>query len=602
MVKKNRVTLQTIADKLGISKYAVSLAYRNHPRISEKTRKKVFELGASLNYHPSHLGQALAHGKSFKIAVLIPDSEQIGAMRQALQCQTMLWDLGYAAVILAGNSVEFQRKILHQLQAHHYVWKFSLDSTSIIPTQHSPAGLMASSMPLFSWSFNPNASKYQIEVRTNNSSGAVVRNQTNFGASSTNAGFSALEDGSYVWRVRAWKSIPGTWQVWSSFSSFTIDTTGPVISSVTYPPNLLFTNKNSCRMSWTAASDPSGVATYELVLNGSAFDIGNVTSYLALGLNQGTNRWSVRSRDVLGNWGSPTAQRTIVVDSLSPASPDGMIPANGVLFTNHWPLLEWNPVSDANGISGYEVQLDGNIYTAAVDSFQPLIPLASGAHVWKVRAVDTFGNRSAFSLSNAFTLFVDQTGPSAPMLVSPLAGSTTSDLKPLFIWTRVTDPSGILGYKIVINNVTNLLPASSTNFQPASSLSPGTCQWTVFALDTLGNPGSAQAPASFTIQSQGDISPVGNGFSIAPNPFKRSLADRLVIRFNPENSSAKIDFTIYTLSGQLVKRLVALPGSNQIEWFGENSQGNNVASGTYFVIMRVNNKSVGKAFKLAVIN
>lgn len=120
MVKKNRVTLQTIADKLGLSKYAVSLAYRNHPRISEKTRKKVFALGASLNYHPSHLGKALAQGKSFKIAVLISDSEQLGAMRQALQCQAMLWDRGYAAVILAGNSVEFQRKILHQLQAHHY--------------------------------------------------------------------------------------------------------------------------------------------------------------------------------------------------------------------------------------------------------------------------------------------------------------------------------------------------------------------------------------------------------------------------------------------------------------------------------------------------
>lgn len=49
------VTFKTIADQAGVSKMTVSLALRNHPRISEKTRTRVQEIAKALNYRPNPL-------------------------------------------------------------------------------------------------------------------------------------------------------------------------------------------------------------------------------------------------------------------------------------------------------------------------------------------------------------------------------------------------------------------------------------------------------------------------------------------------------------------------------------------------------------------
>jgi Transcriptional regulators len=47
---RRKISMQDIADKLGISKNAVSLALNNKPGVSEKLRKSVFEIARDLNY------------------------------------------------------------------------------------------------------------------------------------------------------------------------------------------------------------------------------------------------------------------------------------------------------------------------------------------------------------------------------------------------------------------------------------------------------------------------------------------------------------------------------------------------------------------------
>ncbi|MEM6821476.1 MAG: LacI family DNA-binding transcriptional regulator [Verrucomicrobiota bacterium] len=49
---KKRVTLQVIADKVGVTKATVSMALRNHSRISESTQLKVKEVAERLGYRP----------------------------------------------------------------------------------------------------------------------------------------------------------------------------------------------------------------------------------------------------------------------------------------------------------------------------------------------------------------------------------------------------------------------------------------------------------------------------------------------------------------------------------------------------------------------
>ena len=52
-MKSPSVSLQTIADAAGVTRATVSLALRNHPRISEVTRLRVQQLAKELGYRPS---------------------------------------------------------------------------------------------------------------------------------------------------------------------------------------------------------------------------------------------------------------------------------------------------------------------------------------------------------------------------------------------------------------------------------------------------------------------------------------------------------------------------------------------------------------------
>ncbi|MDP0497775.1 MAG: LacI family DNA-binding transcriptional regulator [Verrucomicrobiota bacterium JB024] len=60
MPEENRkITLQDIADDVGLSRSAISLALRNHPSISQKTRERVHAAAERLGYRPSPLVSAL---------------------------------------------------------------------------------------------------------------------------------------------------------------------------------------------------------------------------------------------------------------------------------------------------------------------------------------------------------------------------------------------------------------------------------------------------------------------------------------------------------------------------------------------------------------
>lgn len=53
MPRKNIVSLQQIADQAGVTKATVSLALKNHPRISDATKKRIQALAKQLGYRPN---------------------------------------------------------------------------------------------------------------------------------------------------------------------------------------------------------------------------------------------------------------------------------------------------------------------------------------------------------------------------------------------------------------------------------------------------------------------------------------------------------------------------------------------------------------------
>ena len=71
---KREMTLRDIGKKLGLSAMTVSLALRDHPRISDATKKRVRTAIRKMKYEPNQLARALATGRSNMIGVIVPNS------------------------------------------------------------------------------------------------------------------------------------------------------------------------------------------------------------------------------------------------------------------------------------------------------------------------------------------------------------------------------------------------------------------------------------------------------------------------------------------------------------------------------------------------
>jgi LacI family transcriptional regulator len=71
-MRSNQTTIKDIAKALNISPSTVSRALKDHPDISEKTKKAVNELAKNLKYRPNAIALSLRSSKSNTIGVIVP--------------------------------------------------------------------------------------------------------------------------------------------------------------------------------------------------------------------------------------------------------------------------------------------------------------------------------------------------------------------------------------------------------------------------------------------------------------------------------------------------------------------------------------------------
>lgn len=69
-----KVTLQDLADVLGVARSTVSRALRDDPQISDVTRARVRRLAAEAGYHPNAAARALTHREAGVIGLVLPRS------------------------------------------------------------------------------------------------------------------------------------------------------------------------------------------------------------------------------------------------------------------------------------------------------------------------------------------------------------------------------------------------------------------------------------------------------------------------------------------------------------------------------------------------
>jgi photosystem II stability/assembly factor-like uncharacterized protein len=215
---------------------------------------------------------------------------------------------------------------------------------------------------------------------------------------------------------------------------------------------------------------------------------------------------------------SATDTLSITVNDLTPPDVPVIYAVAGT--TDNQPTLDWENVGD---LDYYVVEYDTSpgfgsavaISNITLSEYQMPSPLADGTWYWRVKAVDTAGNQSAWSVAGSFV--VDTSAyclldPDKPVLLSPTDGAVNVSQTPTLRSGPFVDPdacsfhdktrwqiSEYFDFSIVsadIEAVANYL----TSYQvPALFLEPDTTYyWQVRYWGSNGNPSPCSDVYSFT--------------------------------------------------------------------------------------------------------
>lgn len=130
-----KVSMQDIADRVGVSRCAVSLVLSGKAkstRISEGLRRKIIDTAAEMNYTPNELARGLRTGQTKTIGVIVADisNEFFGELVYHIQRRAMAYD--YSVIIT--NSNEDPDAMLREI---HLLVNRQVDGIIMVPTNNS---------------------------------------------------------------------------------------------------------------------------------------------------------------------------------------------------------------------------------------------------------------------------------------------------------------------------------------------------------------------------------------------------------------------------------------------------------------------------------
>ena len=109
-MKSGLVTIKDIAKELSISPSTVSRALKNHPDISEGTKRAVNELAQKLNYQPNAVALSLQQCRSNTIGVIIPEIIHYFFSSVISGIEDVAYDAGFNVIICQSNE-KYEREV-----------------------------------------------------------------------------------------------------------------------------------------------------------------------------------------------------------------------------------------------------------------------------------------------------------------------------------------------------------------------------------------------------------------------------------------------------------------------------------------------------------
>ena len=112
------IRLKDIADDLGLSAVTISKVLRDHPDISEETRRRVLKRTRELNYQPNFAARSLVTGRTWTLGLVVPDLLHpfFAEIAKGISVQTR--NQGYGLLIASSDEdPELEGTVIKQLLA-----------------------------------------------------------------------------------------------------------------------------------------------------------------------------------------------------------------------------------------------------------------------------------------------------------------------------------------------------------------------------------------------------------------------------------------------------------------------------------------------------
>ena len=291
---------------------------------------------------------------------------------------------------------------------------------------------------------------------------------------------------------------------------------GPVYTAVFSPlPITTLTTSTPADTNQTSASFTLGTSnylasqvSYECDLDGGGWTSCSSTPTFS-SLSNGSH--TLQARSVFAGLSDPNPQSfSWSVNTVAPSAPVVSTPANGSYTNNTEPPI----TGTAQANSTVTVYIDGvDVGTTTASgtgawSYTPTTPLSNATHTVKATATDAYGNTSAASNTNSFT--VDTVPPAAPVVGAPANGSTTNSDEPTITGTAEADSTVTVYIDGVAVGTTTANASGVWSYTPTSPLANGAHTVKATATDLAGNTGPASNTNTFTV-AEPPAAPVQSG-------------------------------------------------------------------------------------------
>ncbi len=275
----------------------------------------------------------------------------------------------------------------------------------------------------------------------------------------TSVELTGLMDGSHVINVIA---SDKSGKVRAAHIDVFIDTVAPMLS-ITIPFEGGYFSVPDLNVTWTGMEFGSGLASYEVKVDGSEWQSRGTSLYAPLVLTEGRHAIHVRAIDVAGN--SRSAVVNVTID-LNPAVINFLIPPDGSLVNTSNVVFSWN-VTDVIGTTSVMYSIDNDAGHGLMEGVSSVsVAMTSGNHTFRLMVTD----RAWRVVTGYVNLTVDAIAPTIVAHTPATSNAGTSDR----ISFRFSETVNNTGMSVLVNGEVCEFSLNGTTYEVTRTLVGGT--------------------------------------------------------------------------------------------------------------------------------